>query len=349
MSLRDCLELYNTDKEEDNELLNRICRNVSVDYYPSANNKNLIKKITEAFSNTDLILSRFEEENENILDEIKKYILGCKLDDETTSIINDIMKKWAIYFTSIGVLPEIKPFLIARYRQEYVQKYFKQEKCEFPQTEYLKYLFFVKKMWEGDKGRQIEILEKYRSSNNRMLDWMIEYISKSNNENRLSKDAAMVISEEYIENLKDERFLLKTVNDIYDEIFRKDSYENYIDDLNKIYLIQENIDNWVDTNKLNSLITDCNLNLLKCAHLVDEVNLGYKKIIRLTEIGISIVTGRIVEKWLGDVYFIDLKSVVLIPRNCNPLIIAKYILDRNYILKGIDFLITLERKAIAND
>lgn len=343
MELREYLETYNTGKKEDSQVLEEICKNLSISCFRNTTNKYLIDKIVDAFTNIDAILGRFENENEKILDETIRYMLDCKMEKEKVFRIQNILRKWALDFPNIGIVPSIKNSFIARHRDEYIIEHSKQEKKNSCERKYFKYLLFIKEIWESDKDSQIKVLEKYYGDNKEMSDWMIQYLLKPGSENKLNIEKTIIISETYVENLKKEQYLLKTIKDIYDAIFKK-GYEKYIDDLNNIYLFQGNVENWLDISKLNGFISDENLNLLKDNYLVDEINDDFRRIIKLTEMGFSIVTEHIVEKWISDKYFIELEDTILIPCNCNPLIISKYIFDKRYILKGTDFLLSFEKR-----
>ncbi|MEA4828120.1 MAG: hypothetical protein VB130_16100 [Clostridium sp.] len=343
MSLKDSLEIYNTDRDEDHKLLEIICINVSRSYCPDSLNRFLINKIINAFNDLEYIFTSFESKNENFLDNIKKYILGCQLDMNRIKEIQAIMKEWALYFPEIGIEPTIKQVLICRYRKEYITNFKNIKKKSYYSLVYIEYLLLVKKIRFSNKERQVQILEKLRNKNKNMLEGFLNCLLEPTNGNMI-KNQVLVISEEYTRKLKDEKFLLKVIKEIFQENFNGYGYSNYEDDLKKIYLIQKDAEYWIDIEKLNNLIENQSLKLLKDFGLIDEIKEENRHIIQLTEIALSISNNCFTKKWTSDEYLMEYEDNVIVPFDANPLIISDYLFNEDYDLQEEDFLFVFTRK-----
>lgn len=343
MSLKDNLEIYNTNRDEDRKLLEVICTNVSRNYFPGNVNRFLINKIIDAFNDLEYILSSFESKNEDLLYNIKKYILGCQLDINRIKEIQGIMKEWGLYFSEIGVEPTIKQILICRYRKEYITNFKNIKKKSYYSLVYIDYLLLVKKMRFANKEKQVQILESLRNKNKNMLEGFLNCLLEPSNEN-IIKNQVLVISEEYTRKLKHEKFLLKAIKEIFQENFNRYGYNNYEDDLKKIYLIQKDTECWIDIEKLNNLIENQNLKLLKDFDLIDEIKEENRHIIQLTEIALSIANNCFIKKWTSDEYLMEYEENVIVPFDANPLIISDYLFNKDYDLQEEDFLFIFTRK-----
>lgn len=343
LSLKDNLEIYNTDRDEDHNLLEVICINVSRNYSPDSVNSFLINKIINAFNDLEYVLRSFESKNEDLLYNIKKYILGCQLDMNRIKKIQSIMKEWGLYFSEIGVEPTIKQILICRYRKEYITNFKNIKKKSYYSLVYIDYLLLVKKMRFANKEKQVQILESLRNKNKNMLEGFLNCLLEPSNEN-IIKNQVLVISEEYTRKLKDEKFLLKAIKEIFQENFNRYGYNNYEDDLKKIYLIQKEYEYWIDIEKLNNLVVDKNLKLLKEFYLINDVKEENRHSIQLTEIALSIVNNYFAKKWTSDEYFVEHEDNVIVPFDANPLIISEYLFNEYYDLQEEDFLFVFTRK-----
>ena len=141
----------------------------------------------------------------------------------------------------------------------------------------------------------------------------------------------------------DEKFLLKTIRQLY-IIAMGHNYNDYVQDLERIYYVQNAFENWVDINKLKNFISQEKIVLLKEACLIEEIIEEYNHLIKLTEIGISLAANKLLEIWDSDIYFHETENEVFIPFNSNPLLLSKYIFNKNFVLEKSDFLIKFKRK-----
>ncbi|AWK51082.1 hypothetical protein DIC82_08665 [Clostridium beijerinckii] len=342
MSLRESLEIYNTTNREDCELLDLIYKKVSHNYTVSNINPFKIDKILEAFNNFDHILMYFEYENEAILQDVKLYIMRCKLDLARTKEVENRLMEWGIFFNGVGIEPTFSERLSSRYRKEFIVQFSNEQKKSLEFLIYLEYLFFVRNLSCASQAEQIKILEKLKVDNKNICNIFIEYIIAPQNGNVFT-NGFINISENYIKKLMDEKFLLKTIKQLY-LIFIGHSYNKYVQDLERIYYVQNEFENWVDVNKLKNFISQEKIVLLKEACLIEEIFEKYNHLIKLTKIGISLAANKLLEIWDSDIYFYETENEVFIPFNSNPLLLSKYIFNRNFVLEKSDFLITFKRK-----
>lgn len=342
LSLRDSLEIYNTQNREDCELLDLIYKKISHEYTVSDSNIFKINKILEAFNDLDHILMHFECENEVILQDVKLYIMRCNLDLKRTREVENRMKEWGIFFDGIGIEPIFTKTLSSRYREEFIIQFSKRHKKSLELLIYLEYLFFVRNLSSASRAEQIRILEELKIDNKNIWNIFSEYIIAPQNENILA-NGCINISENYIKKLMDEKFLLKTIRQLY-LIFMGHSYNDYVQDLERIYHVQNEFENWVDINKLENFISQEKIVLLKEVGLIEEIAEEYNHLIKLTEIGFSLAANKLLEIWDSDAYFYEAENEVFIPFNSNPLLLSKYIFNKNFILEESDFLITFKRE-----
>lgn len=344
LSLKDSLEIYNTPNREECELLDLIYKKVSRDYTVSDSNIFKINKIVEAFNDLDRILMYFEYENESILQDVKFYVMRCNIDSVRMKEIERRMKEWGMFFNGVGIEPKFLRILSSRYRKEFIVQFSKRHKKSVEFLIYLEYLFFVRNLSSASRFEQIKILEKLEGDNESIWKIFSEYIIYPQNENILA-NGFININENYITKLMDEKFLLKTVRQLY-LIFIGHSYNDYVQDLERIYYVQNEFGNWVDINKLENFISQEKIVLLKDVDLIEEMDEEYNHLIKLTEIGFSLAANKLLEIWDSDAYFYETRNEVFIPFNSNPLLLSKYIFNKNFILDKNDFLITFKRKEI---
>lgn len=342
LSLRDSLECYNTPEREDSELLDLIYKNVSHNYIVSDRNTFKIKKIVEAFNDLDRILMYFEYENEAILQDVKLYVMRCNLDSARNKEIENRMKEWGMFFNGVGIEPTFSRVLSSRYRKEFIVQSSKRHKKSLEFLIYLEYLFFVRNLSSASRVEQIKILEELEVDDENIWKIFSEYIIDRQNENILA-NGFINISENYITKLMDEKFLLKTIRQLY-LISMGHNYNDYVQDLERIYYVQNKFENWVDINKLENFISQEKIVLLKEACLIEEIIEEYNHLIKLTEIGISLAANKLLEIWDSDIYFHETENEVFIPFNSNPLLLSKYIFNKNFVLEKSDFLIKFKRK-----
>lgn len=343
VSLRDSLEIYDTKKSEDGGLMDTICKKVSKDYVAGGTNCYKINKIVESFDDFNYVMMKFEGENEAILDDIKRYIMGCSFDSTKVNVIEAKMEEWALFFQGIGIEPTLLKPLINRYRENFITQYSTQVKSQLQPLIYLEYLLLIRDLSIATHAEQINILEEFKVKDEMSINLLCDYIISSGNGN-IFTNKLINVSKIYVEKLTDERFLLNTIKDIFNSFAQQYNYNDYKEDLKKIYLVQGEIKNSVDINKLTNLISLEKLEILKELHLVEEINEDYTHIIKLTEIAFSMIINKFLESWENDNYFYENDNLVLIPFNSNPLRICKYLFNKNYILKERDFLIIFERK-----
>lgn len=343
MSLRDSLEIYNTSENQDPDLLDIIFKKVSNNYVAGSTKIYKINKIVEAFNDFNYVLLKFEHENEAILDEIKRYVMGCKIDTMRANKLKIRMKEWALFFEGIGIEPTFLKCLIDRYRKDFIIQYSMQGKKQLQPLIYLEYFFLIRNLSVVTQEEQIKILEEFKVKDKKTLNFLSDYIMSSGNGN-VFINKFININEMYLKKLMNEEFLLKTIRDIFDKYIEQYNYTDYEIDLKRIYFIQNEIKSWVDITKLNNFILDKRLEILKEAYLIDEINEDGNHIIKLTEIGASLVTNQFVNRWNSDDYFYKNENIVLIPFNSNPILICKYLFDKNYIIKEREFLIIFERE-----
>lgn len=342
LSLTDSLEIYNTTDREDCELLDLIYKKVSNNYIVSNNNVFKINKIIEAFDNLDRILMYFEYENEAILQDVKLYIMRCNLDLARAKEVECKMREWGMFFNGVGIEKIFSERLSARYRKEFIAQFSHEHKKSLEVLIYLEYLFFVRNLSSSSQAEQIKILEKLKLENMNICNTFIEYIISPQNEN-IFTNGFINISENYIKKLMDEKFLLKTIRQLYD-IFMVHSYNDYVQDLERIYYVQNEFENWIDINKMKNFISQEKIVLLKEAGLIEEIIQEYNHLIKLTEIGFSLATNKLLQMWDSDIYFYETENKVFIPFNSNPLLLSKYIFNKNFMLEKRDFLIIFKKK-----
>lgn len=342
LSLRDSLDIYNTRNREERELLDLIYKKVSHEYTVSDSNIFKINKIVEAFNDLEHILLHFEYENEVILQDVKLYIMRCNLDLKRTREVENRMKEWGIFFDGIGIEPTFTKTLRYRYRKDFIIQSSKSNKKSLEFLIYIEYLFFVKNLSSASRAEQIRILEELEVDNEDIWKIFSEYIIDAQNENILA-NGFINISENYITKLMDENFLLKTVRQLY-FIFMGHSYNDYMQDLERIYYVQNEFENWVDINKLENFISQEKIGLLKEAGLIEEITEEYNHLVKLTEIGFSLAANKLIEIWASDAYFYEAENEVFIPFKSNPLVLSRYIFNKDFTLEKRDFLITFKRK-----
>lgn len=343
MIYKECLETLNNDRIEDSKFLDIICRNVSKNFCEGGTNKYKINMILSAFDNKDCVLEKFEMKYKDGLDEIKKYILGCKLDKSLVDNIEDTMKKWGLFFENIGVEDSIRNFLVERYREEYnIALNYKKKYVKY---QYLDYMLLIKNLKEARKEKQLKILENLKKDNDKIFNWFGDFLIRSE-AGKIVGSQQLMINEDYIKKLQNEEFLLNIIKEIYLESFKACDNYNYQEDLKKIYTIQKDVSNWVDITKLNNLISKKNLDLLKEAHLINETEYVNRYIYQLTEIGFAIANNCFMNKCTSHKYLLEADNKVLIPFDSNPLILSKYIFNEEYKLIEEDFLFVFERKKI---
>lgn len=341
MSLEECLKIYNTDKVEDSILLDTIWRNVHNSFYGGSINKYKIEKILIAFNNIESILRKFEMEHEKGLFNIKKYILGCKLDKNISRNIENIMIEWGIFYKNIGFESSIKKLLIERYREEFNLSV----KCKksFLKFKYLEYLLLIRALKEASKEKQLEIVEKLKNDDKESADNFMDFLLKSEVAS-FSKNQSLVINENYITKLSKEEFLLKFIKMTLEGNFDKYNYSNYEEDLKKILLVQKDVNYWIDMTKLDSLIDVENINLLTKFHLINNYRYKNRQLVKITELGLSIVKNHFIDSWDSNKYFSEYENKIIVAFDDNPLLICKYLFDENYNLKGDDFLFIFDKK-----
>lgn len=344
LSLRDSLEIYNTPNREACKLLDLIYKKVSREYTVSDSNIFKINKIIEAFNDLDRILMYFEYENEAILQDVKFYVMRCNIDSARTKEIENRMKEWGMFFNGVGIETTFSRVLSSRYRKEFIVESSKSHRKSVEFLIYLEYLFFVRNLSSASRAEQIKILEKLEADNESIWKIFSEYIIDPKNENILA-NGFININENYITKLMDEKFLLKTIRELY-LIYIGHSYNDYVQDLERIYYVQNEFGNWVDINKLENFISQEKIVLLKDVDLIEEMDEEYNHLIKLTEIGFSLGANKLLEIWDSDAYFYETRNEVFIPFNSNPLLLSKYIFNKNFILDKSDFLITFKRKEI---
>jgi hypothetical protein len=140
--------------------------------------------------------------------------------------------------------------------------------------------------------------------------------------------------------------VVKTIKDLFNRFFKQYNYLDYDKDIKRLYIVQNEISNWIDISKLNNLISERKIAILKNAYLLEEISEESIHLIKLTETGVSLATDSLLKDWENDIYFHEFENQVLIPFNCNPMLLSKYIFDDNFVLKERDFLIVLERKGL---
>lgn len=284
----------------------------------------------------------FEYENEAILQDVKFYVMRCNIDSARTKEIENRMKEWGMFFNGVGIEPKFLRILSSRYRKEFIVESSKRHKKSVEFLIYLEYLFFVRNLSSASRAEQIKILEKLEADNESIWKIFSEYIINPQNENILA-NGFINISENYITKLMDEKFLLKTIRQLY-LILMGHSYNDYVQDLERIYHVQNEFENWVDINKLENFISQEKIVLLKEVGLIEEISEEYNHLIKLTEIGFSLAANKLLEMWDSDAYFYEAENEVLIPFNSNPLVLSRYIFNKNLTSEKSDFLIEFKRK-----
>lgn len=343
MELCKCLQIYNKNNQRHNELLERIYINVSKEYFPGKN-KYMINNIVTAFKNPSNILEKFDDKNINLLDEIKKYILSSCKDQEKILEIQKAMEEWGLFYFGIGIPTDIEKILVDRYRLDFVNKFNRKEKGNTKQLIYLEYLMFIKNIWKKNKEEQFLFIKKYNDTNTEFADLFVEYLLNCTRKCRLDKNRMILIENEYIENIQKDKFLIKTIIELYERLFENRKYNSYLNDIKRLHLIQRNIEEWIDLNKIGLFISNHKIELLKKEHLIEEFNSNYCRLIKLTDIGLSLAQGQFISKWATDRYYITNEKSRIIPHDYNPLIISRNIFNDEYNLIEKDFLLILEKK-----
>lgn len=324
-------------------MLATICKNVSYVTCDGAVNSYYINKILEAFKDIDNVLMNFEYKNEDIIDDIKRYIIGGKVEERKVKELEGRMKEWCLFFEDIGIEPSIYEQLATRYRKEFIIQYTKSEKKKIQPLVYLQYLFLIKKLTVATLEEQLGLIEDLKGKAPQLSNLFLNYITKPGNGNAFI-NRTYSISKTYVEKLQNEEFLIQTINEIFYGYLKQQCYEEYETDLKRIYFVQGNCENWVDMNKMNNFISDDKLALLKEAYLIDEIDEDHQHIVRLTDIAVSITLNRFIDKWESEKYYYESDKVALIPYNYNPLKISQYLFSENIVLKDSDFLIVFERE-----
>lgn len=343
LEFRDRLEGYITKNNNEEDMLEKICLKVQK-YYCCGGNSNLykIKKIIDAYNDFDYVMSRFEGENETVLYDVKRYIMGCGIDSERSEVIENKMKEWALFFDKVGVEPSFLEKLINRYKNEFIIKYFNENKKHINPIIYVEYLLFVKKLSIATQVEQIKIMEELKATDVNLFQIFSEYLLTSSSEN-LFINRSINISDKYLEKLTDEEFLLVTIKDLVGRFLKKEKYIDYEEDIKRIYRIQNEVDIWIDINKLNNFISENKLALLKKAYLIEELKEDDKHLIKLTELGFSLAANKLIKVWESDIYLYESEKEVLVPVTSNPLLISKYLFNKNFTLKERDFLFVFEK------
>lgn len=342
LELRDRLEGYITKNNNEDKMLEIIYLKVQKYYYGGGiNSYYKINKIIDAYKNFDYVMSKFDGENETILHDVKRYIMGCGIDSERSEIIENKMKEWALFFDKVGIEPSFLGKLINRYKDEFIVKYYNENKKQINPIIYVEYLLFVKKLSIATQVEQIKIMEELKAKDINLFQILSEYLLTSFSENTFI-NKSINISDKYLEKLTDEEFLLVTIKELVDRFLKKEKYINYEEDIKRIYMIQNEIDSWIDINKLNKFILKNKLELLKNVCLIEELKEADSHIIKLTEIGFSLATNKLIKVWESDMYLYESENQVLVPFTSNPVLISKYLFNKNFTLKERDFLIVFE-------
>lgn len=343
LEFRDRLEEYITKDNNEEDMLEKIC--LKVHYYYCCGNSNLykIKKIMDAYNDFfDYVMSKFDGENETILHDVKRYIMGCDIDYERNEIIKNKMKCWALFFDNVGIEPTLLGKLINRYKDEFVIRYSNENKKQISSIIYVEYLLFVKKLSIATQVEQIKIMEELKAKDVNFFQLFSEYLLTVFSENAFI-NRAINISDKYLEKLMDEEFLLVTTKELVDIFLKKERYIDYEEDIKRIYMIQKEIDIWIDINKLNNFISENKLALLKKSYLIEEAKKADNHLIKLTELGFSLETNKLIKVWESDMYLYESESEVLLPFTSNPVLISKYLFNKKFTLKERDFLIVFDK------
>lgn len=338
MSLREALEIYNTDRAEDFELLEKIFSNTSNHYCLGYNNSRKINRILKEFDNFDKILSKFELKIEMLLPDFKRYMLNCAIDGDIAIKLENEMREWAFLFPNSYIDPMIEEKIIEKYRDEVLVEYIDERKSIKRDFIYLKYMLLIRDLWSQNKEEQRVAIENFKNNDEITSEWIIDYILKSNYENVLTSSFTININSNYLFMLKDEKVLLKTINDLYNQYFNSYSYSEYYDDIDMINLIIGKSEEWLDLNELPGFIGDYKIELLEKANLIMVVKENNINLIKLTEIALSIIQGCFKKSWESDKYFLEDGDMVYIPHDSNPIVLSKYLFSDKYTLEDQDYL-----------
>lgn len=336
MNLKKRLESSYLEKG-DIQILTKIYRNISSNYFPCNIPEKVIDKIIDSYDINKILLKMKDEYIDD--SKIIKYFFNS-LDKKEKIIVEEKFIDYAILFPNYEIDWEVKIQILNYYKNIYTLYYDNKEKKKIKIYPYSHFLYFISLLI--NKDCELRNLEKYEKDSGENLSWVTNYILKAHKDNKISALSKKVeISNEYLDFLRDDNFLLKTIIDIYNIYFKDIFIYDYINHLKLIFTLQGAPDKWINLNKIGNLI-DLNLrNLMIKTGLIEEYKEENYNLLKLSYIGYSIAQNKFLDEWEDSDYYIKSEKITIIPHNYNPSIIFNELISTHNIINILDYLIVI--------
>lgn len=301
-----------------------------------------VDKIYDAYnSRLDDIIEEFERENKEILPKIKLYFLGIDdvIGNNKKMEVEVTLKEWGLYFDSIGCESNMKRVFVDRYRKEIVAFNIDDYKTNSRYPKYLSLLLFIfelskvidskKKFKEYENGKD-EIINYVKEKEILQINHPVKNIITYSLKNM---DIKKVFS-------NDEE-LFNLIRDFYKYIFSIEKYPKYLIDIERIKHIQQSRVEWIKFNKVK-IISNEKLKILEEFNLIKIYITNNEIFVQLTDMGLSLLEDKLVEKWNGEVLYLLDGTKEIISINDNPIKITKGLINKTLIQE--DTLIIFEKQ-----
>lgn len=134
--------------------------------------KREIKKIYDI--NFEKVINRFERENNDLLNNIKVYVVDPRLVKENIQEIENTLFKWGIY-NGNSLEPNISDFLRERYRSQFIKEgLHNQNDDKYPL--YIQILIFMYDLIKIPLKEQDKVIEKFINRNKEIRDLIMKFL-----------------------------------------------------------------------------------------------------------------------------------------------------------------------------
>lgn len=282
--------------------------------------------------NFEKVINRFERENNDLLNNIKVYMVDPTLVKEYIQDIENTLIKWGIY-NGNSLEPNISDFLKERYRSQFIKEGLHNKNYDkYPL--YTRILIFMYDMIKIPLKEQDKVIEKFINRNKEISDLIIKFLKdeKFIEQNYRKKSSKVKVNDILFNELAVNNNLLDFYKKCYGLLLESLGCKNWLEYVFKIGALQQKNDTWVNNDVLQ-LVNSSYIKTMYEYGIINETVVNGIKFIALTSFGISLYKNEIVDFWPGSLYRIDEKEYSFLAYNDNPIIILNNLVKNKLVCK----------------
>lgn len=305
----------------------------------------LIRKIKEAISNNnDVFINKFEVNNSEILDKIKIFIFEGKVNELDLQNVTEAFRFWGIL--EEDSYREVKLKLQEKYRCEFISHINTELQVNNKYELYLEYILYLNKIYKNKNSHNIYLKELQEHIGKGLADTIIKFLFTNKIVGKIvdnNGENIMTINKKYIDRIMIRENFISEIKSLYNSILKEEAYDNFVDDLYKIYNIQKETYNAINIDKLN-LLSKMKTDILIKYKILERVPREACNLIRLTSLGWFLVLDEYKEDlWNGHKYRIVKDNEELVTKDDDPYIITKLLFNKDYEIVERDFVFKFKK------